>query len=167
MNEPSEKYHFKPHELTMKPLSPSRMGLQLISAQRLNVAGSVLVDSGEEEVCLVCLHSNLKFDAPSISGSACAKDMLYLPRHTSVQLQASSEAVVMRFGAPADSDTCFAHLPYATINSDPARHQTYGKREANCRRDVWDFIGSNFPARRANGGALPRRNGRLDRLATP
>jgi 5-deoxy-glucuronate isomerase len=145
VNEPGVKYHFKPHELTMKPLAPWQMGLQCISAQRLVIAGSVFVDSDEEEVCL---YGALEFNAPRISGVASARDMLYLPRHTAVQLQASSEAVVMRFGAPADSDTRFAHLPFAMIDSDPALHKTYGKRETNCRREVWHFIGDSFPARR-------------------
>jgi 5-deoxy-glucuronate isomerase len=124
MNGAEVKYHFKPHELTVKLLAPCQMGLQYVSAQRLNIAGSAVVESGEEEVCLVCLHGALLFVAPGISGAARGRDMLYLPRHARVQLRASSEAVVMRFGAPADRDTQFAYLAFATIDSDPARHKT-------------------------------------------
>jgi 5-deoxy-glucuronate isomerase len=72
--------------------------------------------------------------------------MLYVPRRATVQLRASSETVVMRFGAPADLNTQFTYLPFASIDSDPARHKTYGSRETNCRREVWDFIGDDFSA---------------------
>jgi len=148
MNDPSVKYHFKPHELTGQPLRPGQMGLEYTSVQRLDNLGSAVVDSGEEEVCLVCLHGALEYRAAGISGSACTKDMLYLPRRTTVELQALPETVVMRFGAPADRDTRFAHLAFSMVDTDPARHKAYGRREANCRREVWDFIGDGFPARR-------------------
>jgi 5-deoxy-glucuronate isomerase len=142
------KYHFKTPELVVKPLAPCQMGLQYLSAQRLVICGQALVETGEEEVCLVCLHGDIEFSAPDFAGSAAFKDMLYLPRHATVHLQTPSEAIVMRFAAPADRDTCFAHLPFATVDSDPSRHKTYGKRESNCRREVWEFLDANFPARR-------------------
>jgi len=152
MSGPGVKYHFKAHELTQKLLAPWRMGLQYVSAQRLRISGSVAVDSGKEELCLVCMSGAVSFDAPGFSGTACVKDMLYLPRRTAVQLSASSEAVMMRFGAPADCDTAFAHLPFADVDADSTRHKTYGKRETNSRREVWDFIGDGFPARRLMTG---------------
>jgi 5-deoxy-glucuronate isomerase len=108
------------------------MGLEYISAQRLDIAGSAVVDSGEEEACLVCLYGGLEYRAPRISGSACTSNMLYLPRRTTIELQALSETVVMGFGAPADSDTRFAQLAFATVDTDPARRLMVGL----CRGDV-------------------------------
>jgi 5-deoxy-glucuronate isomerase len=142
------KYHFKLHEWTGQRLEPHRIGLEYISAHRFELNGSMEVLTGEEEVCLVCLSGGVEFAVGGALRRANVKDMLYIPRRVAVGLSAHAGAVVVRFGAPADADTEFAHFTFASIDADPSRHKVYGTRATSCRRDVWEFLGDAFPARR-------------------
>ena len=144
----SVKYHFKPAEL-LRGLGPEDMGLDHTYAQRLELAGqSCTVDTEDHEVCLVVLEGQVDYRMAGAGGTAAGKDMLYVPRGSGVELAAGERAVLMRYGAPAHIDTDFAHIPFARIDADPARHAVYGSLENNSRRNVWHFIGDDFNASR-------------------
>ena len=147
MNHPkSVKYHFRAEELYEKK-SPGEMGLAFTSVRRFEPVGPFTIDSGPEEICLVILKGEAGFRSGEYEGLAVCRDMIYMPRNSSIQLdRGKEEPVIMAYGAPAHRDTSFAHIPFAGIDDDPGRHREYGDASINCRRDVWHFINDDFDA---------------------
>ena len=142
------KYHFKPAEM-LNGLAPADMGLDFTYVQRLELTGqTAVIETGEQEVCLVVLEGEAGYETAGLAGAATRKDMLYVPRGTALELAAAERAVLMRYGAPAHIDTEFVHLPFARIDADPKRHAVYGSLDNNSQRDVWHFIGDDFKASR-------------------
>jgi 5-deoxy-glucuronate isomerase len=155
----SLKYHFKPAEM-LGGLRPEEMGLAYTHVQRLELSGApAAIETADQEVCLVVLEGQVGYETASVAGSAGAKDMLYVPRGSVLELAAAERAVLMRYGAPAHIDTEFVHLPFARIDADPARHAAYGTENNNSRRDVWHFLGDDFNASRLMMGICRSRTG--------
>jgi 5-deoxy-glucuronate isomerase len=140
------KLHFKPAELLEKR-NPRELGLEYTSVQRIELNGERLVKAAEEEACLVVLGGSVGFSAAGRSGTAAFKDMLFLPPGGKMRI-ASECAVVMCYGAPSDRAGEITHIRFADIHDSPKTHEVFGKRENNTRRDVWHFIGSDFPCSR-------------------
>jgi len=137
-------------------------GLDFLSCQRieLNRDSSVLiVETGSEEVALVCIGGQADYSYNGTMGTVHFKDLLYLPWKCQVRLQTSSEAVLMRVGSPSDRDTEFAHLRFSDMARDPARHQVFGSVETNCLRDVYMYINDQFNASRLLMGICEGRPG--------
>lgn len=150
------KFHFMPEE-TLRRLGPADMGLVYGSAQRIEISGPVCLESGEEELCLVCIEGEALFACEGQTGSAVLCDMLYVPIQSTIELDGTN-AVFMRFGAPCTKKYAFGHIPFAEVNAD-SRHKVYGQTEHGTRRDVWNFIDEAFPSGRFLTGICFGRDG--------
>jgi len=144
------KYHFRPDELK-QGAGPEESGLEFLSCQRIELDRddpALTIETGREEVVLVCIAGQFDYDFGGTTGAAGFRDMLYLPWKSRVSLRADPMAVVVRIGAPSDRDTDFAHLRFSDVAKDRSRHQVYGLAENNSRRDVYMCIGDGFKAAR-------------------
>ncbi|SDI75528.1 5-deoxy-glucuronate isomerase [Propionivibrio dicarboxylicus] len=140
------KYHFKPDE-TLDLLKPADMGLVHTSLQRVEISSSaVVLNSGAEELCLVVIDGNLSYHCLDTAGTAELGDMLYLPINSEIRLQ-GGPAVLIRYGAPCQRRTSFAHIRFKDVDADD-RHKTYGKTELGTRREVWNCIDEKFDSSR-------------------
>jgi 5-deoxy-glucuronate isomerase len=140
--------HLRPAELTGR-LTPRETGLRQTSIQRLHISTHAQTASGDEEVLLVIIAGQVTYRCGEHTGTAEARDMLYLPVDRSIEL--NGDAVVMRFGAPCDRETAFAHIAFADVDADD-RHKRYGTSELGTRRDVWNFIDEDFDSSRLLAG---------------
>ena len=144
------KYHFKPEELK-EGVDPDRSALDWLSCQRIELDGNssaVTVETGREEIVLVCIDGQMDYDFQGTTGTAAFQDFLYVPWKSQVTVQASAPAVVMRVGAPSDRDTEFAHIRFADIEKDPVKHKVFGTMEERSFRDVYMYIDDKFNASR-------------------
>lgn len=148
--------HFKPEEMKGR-LSAKDMGLVYCSAERVQVSGKVELESGEEELCLVCIAGEASYQCQGAAGKAVVSDMLYVPIQTSITLE-GEDAVVVRFGAPCSKQYAFKHIPFAEVDKDD-RHKVYGKMENGTLRDVWNYIDESFPSGRFLTGICHGRDG--------
>jgi 5-deoxy-glucuronate isomerase len=138
--------HFRSKEL-IKGVSPEESGLEWLSCRRIELDGdAVAVESGGEEIVLVCIGGQFEYDAGESAGTAVFKDMLYVPWRRSVELQGQN-AVVMRIGAPSDRDTKFTHIRFADMDGSE-KHELFGEAEINSVRDVYMYIDDTFNASR-------------------
>jgi 5-deoxy-glucuronate isomerase len=143
------RYLFRTEEL-IAGVSGEVSGLDFLSCQRVELDAdnpAVTIETGPEEVVLVCIAGRFDYDSDGTTGTADFKDMLYVPWKSTVSLQAE-KAVVMRIGAPSDRDTGFVHIRFADVDQDPSRHQLFGSAEANSLRDVYMYIDDRFNASR-------------------
>lgn len=138
-------YHFRPSEALTK-LEPKDLGLQYTSAQRLEIKGTLSIESLQEELCLIVIKGSLTYSHKEKEGSATLCDILYLPIEDSLTITAT-DAVVMRFGAPCSRKTTFAHIVFSEADKDE-RHKQYGKVENGTFRDVWNLIDESFDSGR-------------------
>jgi 5-deoxy-glucuronate isomerase len=147
--EDTMKVLFRPEELRAG-VRGKECGLDFLSCQRIELGGeeaAVSVESGPEEVVLVCIAGQFDYDCDGTRGTANFKDMLYVPWKHEMSLQGEG-AVVMRIGAPSDRDTDLAHIRFADVDRDPSRHQLFGAAEINSLRDVYFYIDDKFAASR-------------------
>ena len=84
--------HLKPEE-TKKRLSPADLDLVYCSAERIELSGKVELESGEEELCLVCIAGEASYQCQGVSGTAVMSDMLYVPIQSSIVLEGENAAV--------------------------------------------------------------------------
>lgn len=139
--------HLLPHQLTDR-LQPQDIGQRLTSVQRLEIDGQVTLATENEEFVAVVIKGSLDFTAGNHSGSAVFRDMIYLPRHSTMTLTSEEPAVAMGYWVPVDRDTAFAHLRFSDVDADPDRHHVYGDAAIGSERDVWDVIDGNFDSQR-------------------
>ncbi len=140
------KLHFRPEEAQNR-LEPYEIGLKYTSVQRLKCDGkTILVQSADEETCLVVAEGEIRYKATDHSGTAGICDMVYLPVNGGAEL--SGSGIVMRYGAPCSRKTQFAFIPFREVDADPERHKVYGSSEQGTRRDVWNFIDEKFDSSR-------------------
>ena len=139
-------HHFIPSEaLTL--IEPKDLGLEFTSVQRIELSGKSIVYSKTEELCLlVCKGSVLYTHEEVKTENATTCDILYLPREDSLILEGQN-SVVMRFGAPCDRKTSFAHIRFSEVDNDD-RHKHYGNKEQGTSRDVWNMIDESFDSSR-------------------
>jgi 5-deoxy-glucuronate isomerase len=126
-------------------------GLDFLSCKRIELGGdhpTTTVETGPEEVVLVCISGQVAYGSEGNTGTLHFKDFLYLPWQSKVSLQASPEAAVMRIGAPGDRDTQFAHIRFSDVDQDVSKHQVFGSAENNSLRDVYMYIDDKFNASR-------------------
>ena len=141
------KYHFKPKELVRR-INPGELDLEYTSVERIELESPVEIDTSGEEICFVCLEGTFSYEVNGENGSAGFRDMLYLPCNTVIKLASIGYAVIMKYGAPSDLKSGFAHIKFEEVDKDPGRHNIYGKKETNCCRHVWNYIDDKFPAAR-------------------
>jgi 5-deoxy-glucuronate isomerase len=125
--------------------------LDFLSCRRLELGSdcsAATVETGPEEVALVCIAGQFDYELDGTAGMATLKDMLYVPWKSTVNIRADKCAVVMRIGAPSDRDTDFAHIRFADIDQDADKHQLFGEAEINSLRDVYMYIDDTFNASR-------------------
>jgi 5-deoxy-glucuronate isomerase len=137
-------------------------GLDFLSCRRVELyadAPAVTLETGAEEVVLVCIGGQVDYDFRGTNGIASFKDMLYLPWKSQVKLRSRHEAILMRVGALNDRDTEFAHIRFSDVDQDPSRHQVFGSAETNSLRDVYMYIGDQFNASRLLMGIGQGSNG--------
>ena len=139
------KTHFKPEE-TLQRLEPVDMGLVYTSLQRIEVKGTVEVESNNEEVCLFCIEGTTNYTYEDIQGNLEMKDMIYMPINSKVSLS-SENCVLIKYGAPCERKTTFSQISFKDVNSDD-RHKVYGKEENSTKRDVWNYIDEKFDSSR-------------------
>ena len=140
------KYQFRGVELLEKK-QPSDLALEFTSVQRYEPDRPATIISGPEELCFVVIKGSIQYQTESGKGLAAFRDMIYLPRKTSINLSSVLPgSVVMAYGAPAHRDTRFSHIPFEQIDRNRETHREYGEKSTNCRRDVWHFIGDDFDA---------------------
>ena len=122
--------------------------MQYTTAQRIELGGPLSLDTAGEEVCLVNVgRADISYRCSRTNGALSPKDMLYLPRKSTVELDGSG-ATLVRFGAPAERDTALVRLPFAQMDKDPRVHRVFGKAEINCQRDAWLCLDQNVDADR-------------------
>ena len=146
----SFKYHFKPEEL-IKGITPDKMGLEYTSCRRYEMnSGSepLTIESGKEEICMVIIKGSVSFDYNGYGDNAGFMDCIYVPRESKIMLKDPEDAVIMKFGAPSDSNTSFACIKHKEIAQDSRRSPIYGTPKENCRRVVYNYLDDNFNASR-------------------
>ncbi len=116
--------------------------------RELSFLSKLSIESGNEELCFVLIEGNVQYHCEDKEGIAVFKDVLYLPPQSSITLSSDEKAVLMRYGAPSDMASNFAHIRFEDVDKNPKQHNVYGKAETNCQRDVWDIITSDFPSSR-------------------
>jgi 5-deoxy-glucuronate isomerase len=144
------KYLFRPGELR-EGVSLREGGLEFLSCRRLELGAetpAVLVETGLEEVVLVCIAGQFDYDSGKVTGTVRFKDMLYVPWKSRVSVRGEREAVLMRIGAPSDRDTGFAHIRFLDVDQDPSKHRVFGSAENSSLRDVYMYIDDTFDASR-------------------
>lgn len=144
------QYHFKPDELKEGIRAPAG-GLEFLSCQRIelnNEQPPVTVESGSEEVALVCISGQVEYEYNGVTSTQYFRDFLYVPWKSQVTLKTNHKAVVMRIGATSDRDTGFAHISFSDVAKEPSKHKVFGTAETNTLRDVYMFIDDRFNAAR-------------------
>jgi len=144
------KYLFRPDELKAG-VSGEECGLDFLSCQRIELDSdnpAVTVGTGPEEVVLVCIGGQVDYDFDGTTGTARFKDFLYLPWQSTVKLETTHKAILMRIGALCEHDTDFAHIRFSDVAKDSSRHRVYGFAENNSLRDVYMYIDDKFNASR-------------------
>ena len=155
------QYLFTPDELK-EGVRGEICGLDYLSCQRIEMGGDnpeAVVQTGPEEVALVCISGQVRYDLGGISGTALFKDILYVPWHSNLDLQSTSEAIMMRIGARCDRDTEFAHVRFSDVANDASRHQVFGSVQTSSMRDVYMCIDDEFNASRLLLGVCQGRTG--------
>lgn len=150
--------HLLPHQL-LDRLSPEDLGQEFTSAQRFEVRDDVTISTADEELVAIVIGGEVDFDHEGLTGHAVLRDMVYLPRNSSLTLSSTDGGVVMCYWVPCDRDTSFAHLTFADADADPSRHHVYGDPAAGSERDVWDVIDASFDSQRMLVGYAVGRNG--------
>jgi 5-deoxy-glucuronate isomerase len=143
----SLKYHLKSKEI-LNRVNPDELGLEYTSVQRIELGASMVIYTSGEEVCLVCIQGEFIYEFEGIKEKVHFKDMLYLPCNTRITLFPLELAVIMKYGAPSDLKSEFAHIHFEDVDKDINRHHVYGKKETNCQRHVWNYIDETFSASR-------------------
>ncbi len=143
------KYLYTPDELRAG-VRPEESPLDWLSCQRIELGAeaAVTLESGPEEVALVCIEGQADYDAGGHTGTLACQDFLYMPWKSQVGLQSADGAVLMRVGAPSDRDTALAHIAFADVDQDPDKHKEFGTMEAHTYRDVYMYIDDTFEASR-------------------
>ncbi|HEX7588142.1 MAG TPA: 5-deoxy-glucuronate isomerase [Anaerolineae bacterium] len=125
--------------------------LDFMSCKRIELTGTSPaheVQSGPNEVAVVCLSGQADYKFGTTSGTMTYKDFLYLPWKSRLELTAPHNAILMQIGSPCHRDTDFAHLRYSEIAKDPNRHKVFGLTETSSLRDVYMFLDDKFNASR-------------------
>lgn len=125
--------------------------LDFMSCKRVELTNTTppyIVESGANEVALVCISGQTDYEFEQFTGTARFKDFLYVPRHRQLELKTQQRAVWIEIASPSDRDTTFAHVKYSDVAKDPARHKVFGTTETSSRRDVYMFIDDQFNASR-------------------
>ncbi len=144
------KYLYGPDELR-KGIGPKDSPLDWLFCERieLNTGNpATAIETGPEEVVLVCIKGQVDYDCAKATGTASFQDFLYLPWMSQINVQAKGEAVLMRISAPSDRDTTFAHIHFSDVEQDPARHKVFGTLESHTYRHVYMYIDDTFNASR-------------------
>ncbi len=142
------KYLFGPDELK-RGVRGQTSGLDFLSCQRIELGDdhpAATVETGDEEVALVCISGQVSYEFEERAGTAGFKDFLYLPWQSRITLRADGDVVLMRIGALCDRDTDFAHIRFSDVARDPSKHQLFGAVENNTLRDVYMIIDDKFKA---------------------
>ncbi len=140
------KYLYHPEELKQgcKPLD-----FMACKRIELSIAGpAYVIESGEDEIALVCISGEYNFRCGTSEGTARLRDFLYIPWKSRIELQSDTRAVLMQVAAPSDRDTSFAHLKFSDVAKDPERHKVFGSTETGSLRNVYMFIDDKFQASR-------------------
>jgi 5-deoxy-glucuronate isomerase len=140
------KQYFKAPELLVQK-TPAELGLVYTSVQRIEVSQPCEVESGEEELCLICIGGSVDYEIDGRADTAVMMDMLYLPIHARIRLASARGGVLMKYGAPCARKTSFGHIRFTEVDRD-SRHKVYGKTENGSRRDVWNYIDDTFDSSR-------------------
>jgi 5-deoxy-glucuronate isomerase len=144
------KYLFRPGELR-EGVNLREGGLEFLSCRRLELGGAdptVKIETGLEEVVLVCIAGQFDYEVGETTGTAQFKDMLYVPWKSTVSVWSEQESVLMRIGAPGDRDTGFAHIRFSDVDRDLSKHRVFGSAENSSLRDVYMYIDDTFDASR-------------------
>ena len=144
------KYLFRPDALK-KGVRGKACGLDFLSCQRIELDDGrpfTSLETGLEEVVLVCIAGQADYDFDGTGGVMRFKDFLYLPWKSKVNLRTGHRTVLMRIGATSERDTDFSHIRFSDVAKDPSKHCVYGFAENNSLRDVYMYIDDQFNASR-------------------
>ena len=139
-------YLYHPNELKQGVRALEFMGCKRIELSRTDPPYKI--DTGPDEVVLVCISGDYAFRAGANAGKAQFRDFLYVPWKSSVELSTPHKAVLMQVSAPSDRDTEFVHIRFSEVAKDPQRHKVFGTTETGSIRDVYMFIDDKFKASR-------------------
>lgn len=140
------KYNFKKDEL-LNGIKPEQMALEFISVKKINLNGTIELNSEKNELCLVCIEKEYNFEIDGTKGNAVFQDMLYIPRGKVVKLNSENSSIII-YSVPSELDAEFVHIKFSDVNKDENRHKIYGSKTKNTLRHVWHFIDDNFKASR-------------------
>ena len=141
------KQYWKAPEL-LEQLKPEDIGMVYTSLRRLEIGKEpVTIESGDEELCLLCIEGAVHYKVDGLESEAVMLDMLYLPIHSSMTVSSENGGVLMKYGAPCTRKTKFGHIRFSEVDKDE-RHKVYGKVENGTRRDVWNYIDEKFDSSR-------------------
>ncbi len=141
-----DKYLLRADELRKGVRALDFMSCKRVELTEANPAYAL--ETGANEVALVCIAGQADYTSGQITGTARYKDFLYAPRHRRLELKTAQRAVWMEIASPSDRDTSFAHIKYSDVAQDPARHKVFGSAETSSLRDVYMFIDDQFNASR-------------------
>ncbi len=132
----------------LQRLSPSELGLQFVSLQRLEVSDNVSVEAGREEMCIVILSGSGIASCTLPDGSdkrlsIGPRDMIFGPVGSAIRVKGPG-IVAMAYWAPSEVGARFAHVRFSEVNEDDHRHVRAGDVGSGCARHVWKYIDTDF-----------------------
>jgi len=117
------KYCFRAKELLEKK-KPKDLGLEYISVQRIELTGSLTLNTKEEEACLVFIGGKVNFKYEYQNSLANFKDMLYIPRRKTIQLN-SDKGTIIYFSASTNIDSKLSHIKFTSIDENTKNHKLF------------------------------------------
>ena len=137
------KVFITPANSTMKHLCYARIILD-------KSISKVQFENGKQETALICLSGEVEVTAGAERFKLSERDSVYIPRGSSISLEASSSADIAEFSADVDQKYPLQIVRYADVKNDKSLHFTAGG--ATTTRDLNILIGKNVQAGRLLAG---------------
>ena len=148
---------YKKHELS-ETKYPNDLGLEYIEVQRLHVNSEERVYTAGQEQGLVVIEGTVDVRISNEIYPLDFCDMMYIPKDMEFFIE-GSEAVLMRYAAPAENSFEPAVFSFNEVKEDPKRHVQVGADENGSLRHVWKVIDENFECNRLMMGLCEGSNG--------
>lgn len=130
-------------------ITPDNTELEFLSVGRILLEKGmepVVVDTGETEIALICLHGNGQVIVEDQIYNVSPCDGVYIPRGCQFSVQTEGDIDLVECIAPVTKKYDPAYVSFAKVKEDPDLHQTLG--EETFIRELYTIIGTNVEASR-------------------